>query len=173
MSIPSDTGEEETTSIINETEGLEKDIPDSIQQRNGYHTPKRNGENENVEKTEEKVKSPIMLEENRYTLNSLENNWKCSEEESKSNQVEPIQIESEEIVSEIVTKSKKSEIENTLITDTINEAKNLESEKELMDSDNSSMKENIDKSNVLSDDLIFVKPKDKDRGHCYWYIIYF
>ncbi|XKL67448.1 hypothetical protein PGB90_002939 [Kerria lacca] len=149
MSIPSDTGEEETTSIINETEGLEKDIPDSIQQRNGYHTPKRNGENENVEKTEEKVKSPIMLEENRYTLNSLENNWKCSEEESK------------------ITKSKKSEIENTLITDTINEAKNLESEKELMDSDNSSMKENIDKSNVLSDDLIFVKPKDKDRGHCY------
>lgn len=26
-----------------------------------------------------------------------------------------------------------------------------------------------EKNNVLSDDLIFVKPKDKDRGHCYWY----
>ncbi len=39
---------------------------------------------------------------------------------------------------------------------------------ELHDSDSMSSKENTDNSNVPNDDVIFVKPKDKDRGHCYW-----
>lgn len=34
--------------------------------------------------------------------------------------------------------------------------------------ENVSCKENIDKINVPNDDVIFVKPKDKERNHCYW-----
>lgn len=40
----------------------------------------------------------------------------------------------------------------------------------LPDEDKLTAKETNDKHNV-NDDLIFVKPKDKDRGHCYWYEI--
>lgn len=51
--------------------------------------------------------------------------------------------------------------------------KSEELPKESLIDDCSASKENIDKSNTLSDDLIFIKPKDKDRGHCYWYTISF
>lgn len=44
----------------------------------------------------------------------------------------------------------------------------VEEEKESLENDSVASKENTDKSNVLDDDLIFVKPKEKDRGHCYW-----
>ena len=41
----------------------------------------------------------------------------------------------------------------------------VESHKE---DENVSSKENVDKTNAPNDDVIFIKPKDKERNHCYW-----
>lgn len=87
-----------------------------------------------------------------------------------------------------VSSEREQPIENALVVDdmlqddsesakfSMADYKNEKSDELLKESpvnDSSAAKENIDKLNTLNDDLIFVKPKDKDRGHCYWYALHF
>ncbi|XP_065199771.1 set1/Ash2 histone methyltransferase complex subunit ASH2 [Planococcus citri] len=56
---------------------------------------------------------------------------------------------------------------NNVNSDEIKSEKKSDSPAPLSNGDVKSHGKENEKNNVLSDDLIFVKPKDKDRGHCY------
>lgn len=109
--------------------------------------------------------------ENSSVVETSEDETKSLAEDTKSEVLES------ETDNDVITEVEASSVEFSSTTGDDKDSIEIKIEDErvlnsvLKDDDRATGKENIDK-NVLDDDLIFVKPKDKDRNHCYWYDIF-
>lgn len=123
---------------------------------------------DNPSKDEETVeeKSNSTVEETSFSFDDAKSENNISQaSEADSN----ISSQSNDITNETIS----SPNINNSNSDEIKPEKKLDSPVPLSNGDVKDHGKENEKNNVLSDDLIFVKPKDKDRGHCYWYSICF
>lgn len=170
-----DTGEQQqqiaAVEITNGVEEKEQDvaITNSVpaSQREATEVAKNVTADEVQSTTEVDViasETPVPGDKNDAVVENTEADAKASVEDTKSEVQEPEKDVNAEALSSEIAEVATEEVPPT-------DVKMIEEkvvELPLKDEDKVASKENIDK-NVLDDDLIFVKPKDKDRSHCYWY----
>lgn len=153
---------------VQDSEGnLPEDVNSTVDPQTAVSEEKKPESSEQVESTDDML-TPVSTAGVHEENSSSELN-----DDVKSEPSFPAEVETPNGKAPVVNDTLKDEPKSAQIDGKLEKSE----EKESLIDDSSASKENIDKSNTLScalsDDLIFVKPKDKDRGHCYWYSILF